>query len=88
MTTFDKREAGFENKFAHDEELRLKALAVFFDSATSAALDAEYVPMLGGPPWASMEATLMITPDLAATMCLVASCIICSGAFTLTSNNR
>ena len=25
MTTFDKREAGFENKFAHDEELRFKA---------------------------------------------------------------
>ena len=27
MTTFDKREAGFENKFAHDEELRFKAMA-------------------------------------------------------------
>ena len=27
MTTFDKREAGFENKFAHDEELRFKATA-------------------------------------------------------------
>ncbi len=25
MTTFDKREAGFENKFAHDEEMRFKA---------------------------------------------------------------
>jgi hypothetical protein len=25
MTTFDKREAGYENKFAHDEELRFKA---------------------------------------------------------------
>ena len=25
MTTFDKREEGFENKFAHDEELRFKA---------------------------------------------------------------
>jgi hypothetical protein len=27
VTTFDKREAGFENKFAHDEELRFKATA-------------------------------------------------------------
>jgi hypothetical protein len=27
MTTFDKREEGFESKFAHDEELRFKALA-------------------------------------------------------------
>jgi hypothetical protein len=27
MTTFDKREQGFENKFAHDEELRFKATA-------------------------------------------------------------
>jgi hypothetical protein len=27
MSTFDKREAGFENKFAHDEELRFKATA-------------------------------------------------------------
>ena len=25
MTTFDKREEGFERKFAHDEELRFKA---------------------------------------------------------------
>ncbi|MDE2447071.1 MAG: DUF1476 domain-containing protein [Alphaproteobacteria bacterium] len=27
MSTFDKREAGFENKFARDEELRFKATA-------------------------------------------------------------
>lgn len=27
MTTFDKREEGFERKFAHDEELRFKAEA-------------------------------------------------------------
>jgi hypothetical protein len=27
MTTFDKREKGFENQFAHDEELRFKATA-------------------------------------------------------------
>jgi len=27
MTTFDKREEGFENKFVHDEELRFKAEA-------------------------------------------------------------
>jgi hypothetical protein len=27
MTTFDKREQGFEKKFAHDEELRFKANA-------------------------------------------------------------
>jgi hypothetical protein len=27
MTTFDKREDGFEKKFAHDEELRFKASA-------------------------------------------------------------
>ena len=27
MTTFDKREEGFEKKFAHDEELRFKASA-------------------------------------------------------------
>jgi hypothetical protein len=27
MSTFDKREEGFENKFAHDEELRFKARA-------------------------------------------------------------
>jgi hypothetical protein len=27
MTTFDKREEGFEQKFAHDEELRFKASA-------------------------------------------------------------
>ena len=27
MTTFDKREQGFENKFAHDEALRFKATA-------------------------------------------------------------
>lgn len=27
MSTFDKREDGFENKFAHDEELRFKATA-------------------------------------------------------------
>jgi len=27
MTTFDKREEGFEEKFAHDEELRFKATA-------------------------------------------------------------
>ena len=26
-TTFDKREEGFEKKFAHDEELRFKASA-------------------------------------------------------------
>lgn len=27
MTTFDEREAAFERKFAHDEELRFKATA-------------------------------------------------------------
>ncbi|MCC7345980.1 MAG: DUF1476 domain-containing protein [Variibacter sp.] len=27
MTSFDKREEGFEKKFAHDEELRFKAAA-------------------------------------------------------------
>jgi hypothetical protein len=27
MTTFDKREEGFEKRFAHDEELRFKANA-------------------------------------------------------------
>ena len=27
MTTFDKREEGFEQKFAHDEEIRFKAEA-------------------------------------------------------------
>jgi hypothetical protein len=27
MSTFDKREEGFENKFAHEEELRFKARA-------------------------------------------------------------
>lgn len=27
MSTFDKRQEGFENKFAHDEELRFKANA-------------------------------------------------------------
>ncbi|HEY0422692.1 MAG TPA: DUF1476 domain-containing protein [Rhodopila sp.] len=27
MTTFDKREEGYENKFAHDEELRFRAQA-------------------------------------------------------------
>jgi hypothetical protein len=27
MTTFDKREEGYEKKFAHDEELRFKANA-------------------------------------------------------------
>src|SRR4029077_12409145 len=27
MTTFDRREEGFEKKFAHDEELRFKANA-------------------------------------------------------------
>jgi hypothetical protein len=27
MTSFDKREEGFEKKFAHDEELKFKALA-------------------------------------------------------------
>ena len=27
MTTFDKREEGFEKKFAHDEELKFKAEA-------------------------------------------------------------
>jgi hypothetical protein len=27
MTTFDEREKAFENKFAHDEELKFKALA-------------------------------------------------------------
>ena len=27
MTTFDKREEGFENKFAHDEELKFKVEA-------------------------------------------------------------
>jgi hypothetical protein len=27
MTTFDRREEGFEAKFAHDEELRFRALA-------------------------------------------------------------
>ena len=27
MSTFDKREDGFENKFAHDEELQFKAFA-------------------------------------------------------------
>ncbi len=27
MTTFDKREDGFEKKFAHDEELKFKAYA-------------------------------------------------------------
>jgi hypothetical protein len=27
MTTFDKRETGFENKFAHDEQLQFKATA-------------------------------------------------------------
>jgi len=27
MTTFDEREKGYEQKFAHDEELRFKAVA-------------------------------------------------------------
>jgi hypothetical protein len=27
MTTFDKREEGFERKFAHDEEVRFRAVA-------------------------------------------------------------
>lgn len=27
MTTFDEREAAFEKKFAHDEELRFKSMA-------------------------------------------------------------
>jgi hypothetical protein len=27
MTTFDKREEGFEQQFAHDEDLKFKALA-------------------------------------------------------------
>ena len=27
MTTFDKREEAFENRFVHDEELRFKAIA-------------------------------------------------------------
>ena len=27
MTTFDKREEGFEKKFAHDEELKFKSFA-------------------------------------------------------------
>ena len=27
MTTFDKREEGFEKQFAHDEELRFKAMS-------------------------------------------------------------
>ena len=27
MTTFDKREQGFENKFIHDEEVKFKATA-------------------------------------------------------------
>src|SRR5258708_690982 len=27
MTTFDKREEGFERQFAHDEELKFKAMA-------------------------------------------------------------
>jgi hypothetical protein len=27
MTTFDKREEGFEKQFAHDEELRFKSIA-------------------------------------------------------------
>ena len=27
MTTFDKREEGFEKQFAHDEDLRFKATA-------------------------------------------------------------
>jgi hypothetical protein len=27
MTTFDKREEGFEKKFAHDEELKFRAMA-------------------------------------------------------------
>jgi hypothetical protein len=27
MTTFDKREEGFEQQFAHDEDLRFKAMA-------------------------------------------------------------
>lgn len=27
MTTFDRREEGFEKKFAHDEELKFKAVA-------------------------------------------------------------
>lgn len=27
MTTFDERENAYENKFAHDEELRFKAIA-------------------------------------------------------------
>lgn len=27
MTTFDKREQGFETKFVHDEEIRFKAVA-------------------------------------------------------------
>jgi len=27
ITTFDKREEGFENQFAHDEELKFKATA-------------------------------------------------------------
>lgn len=27
MTTFDERKRGFENKFAHDEEMQFKAIA-------------------------------------------------------------
>ena len=42
MTTFDKREEAFEQQFAHDEELRFKAIAFdgfpIFDLRPVAAL--------------------------------------------------
>jgi hypothetical protein len=60
MTTFDKREEGFEAKFAHDEELHFMALAR--RNKLVGAWAAELMGKKG--PEADAYAASLTTPDL------------------------
>jgi hypothetical protein len=60
MSTFDKREEGFESKFAHDEELRFKAHAR--RNKLVGLWAAEKLGMTG--PAAESYASNMVTIDL------------------------
>jgi hypothetical protein len=63
MTTFDKREEGFEAKFAHDEELRFMALA-----RRNKRLGAWAAGLMGlSEAQAGAYATQLTAPDLIAS---------------------
>jgi hypothetical protein len=63
MTTFDKREEGFEAKFAHDEELRFLTLA-----RRNKLLGAWAAELMGlSEAQAAAYATQLAAPDLIAS---------------------